>query len=64
MAKGAKESIVDTDCNELAEQVRLHRIKEATLARYPDCRDPDHPGCEDCSDLTDEDQDDDLSFES
>lgn len=35
------------------------RWYEQDLARHPDCRDPDHPGCEICSVNEDEEGEDD-----
>ena len=33
---------------ELAAQDRFNRRRQRELARHPDCRDPDHPGCPAC----------------
>lgn len=38
---------------ELAAMQRLGRWQERDLGRHPNCRDPDHPGCIYCADLTD-----------
>ena len=35
---------------ELLAQDRWERRRHAQLMRNPDCRDPDHPGCERCDD--------------
>lgn len=46
-----------------AEALSERRYRNA-LMRHPDCRDPDHPGCEDCDeDFQDEDLDDEESDE-
>ena len=37
--------------NEVFERQRLHR-----LLRNPDCRDPDHPGCEACWEVDDDEE--------
>lgn len=38
----------DFDAVEMRRQAMFEKYKEARLARNPDCRDPDHPGCQDC----------------
>ena len=52
----------DPDDDDL-EELRLDAIAERQhlnrLARHPDCRDPDHPGCQACQDNEDEDDHDD-----
>ncbi len=30
---------------------RADRLKMSELLAHPDCRDPDHPGCEACDDI-------------
>lgn len=35
---------------ELSAQDRLDRARRQHMARHPDCRDPDHPGCSACLD--------------
>lgn len=37
----------DDYLDELAE-ARFQRQRQGRLMRHPDCRDPDHPGCELC----------------
>ena len=37
-----------------AEQLRMRRYRSWLLA-HPDCRDPDHPGCERCEEFNDAD---------
>lgn len=39
---------------ELAMQDKADRIYEAKLASHPDCRDPEHQGCESCEEHEDE----------
>jgi len=36
--------------------LRQERRYRQILARHPDCRDPDHPGCECCGEAKDEEQ--------
>jgi hypothetical protein len=38
------------DIQELKAQDRFERQMLARLMANPDCRDPDHPGCEKCED--------------
>jgi hypothetical protein len=38
----------DYEVEELRMQRRWDRQRYNKLARHPDCRDPDHPGCEAC----------------
>jgi hypothetical protein len=38
----------DTDRAELAAENRFDRKQRNALLANPDCRDPDHPGCECC----------------
>ena len=38
------------DIEELKAQDRFERQMRASLMANPDCRDPDHPGCEKCED--------------
>ncbi len=38
----------DHEAADLAAEDRARRAYLARLARHPDCRDPDHPGCELC----------------
>jgi len=42
------------ELEELRAQVRFERKYHAALMRNPDCRDPDHPGCENCMETDDE----------
>jgi len=47
----------DPDPNDVAElkaEAAAERRYRRILARHPDCRDPDHPGCELCEDQDDE----------
>ncbi len=50
----------DPEVEELRAQSRFERRYQADLARHPDCRDPDHPGCPQCED---EDDIDDPTWE-
>lgn len=45
----------DDERAELAAQARANKRYLNRLARHPDCRDPDHPGCSSCMD-EDEDE--------
>jgi hypothetical protein len=50
LAQGLDES----DYDDLLAEERWKKRRHAELMRHPDCRDPDHPGCERCE----EDDDD------
>ena len=39
-----------SDAEDRADKAYLNRLR-----RHPDCRDPDHPGCDACRDEDDED---------
>lgn len=45
----------DDYAEELRAEVRWQRRHQARLLRNPDCRDPDHPGCDNCADEEDYD---------
>lgn len=47
----------ELDFYELAQQARAERIYMAQLCSHPDCRDPDHPGCERCCEDEQEESD-------
>ena len=38
----------DDELEDLRNEARWQKQYFARLSRNPDCRDPDHPGCEDC----------------
>lgn len=38
----------DAEAQELAAEVRFRAILQRQLIAHPSCRDPDHPGCENC----------------
>ncbi len=38
----------EDDYDEYRHQAMLDRRYKNALLRHPDCRDPDHPGCEKC----------------
>lgn len=40
----------DDEVNDRRAEARAEQRYERTLARHPDCRDPDHPGCTKCRD--------------
>lgn len=40
--------LTDCDVEELKAEARAQRALLYRLIRHPDCRDPDHPGCERC----------------
>jgi hypothetical protein len=50
--------MIDDDLDPMIEELRAEdrwrKRRHAELMRHPDCRDPDHPGCERCE----EDDDD------
>lgn len=48
--------MIDWDEDDSAQWRQARRYKQ-TLARHPDCRDPDHPGCECCEAQDEEKQD-------
>lgn len=43
--RNLRDDVVDLDAEWEAQCERRHA---ALLRRYPDCRDPGHPGCDDC----------------
>lgn len=43
----------DPDIEDLKLERLADRRYKARLAAHPSCRDPDHPGCEECSDEDD-----------
>lgn len=49
----------DDELDDLRMQARFERRYHNDLARHPDCRDPDHPGCEACEGDDDADDSDD-----
>ena len=44
----------DPEIEDLRAEDRARKMHQARLRYHPDCRDPDHPGCE----LCEEDEDD------
>lgn len=41
----------EAECEaDILTEIRLRRRQETLLAKHPDCRDPDHPGCILCLD--------------
>ena len=51
----------DLAADDLADEraeAAFQRRHRNTLMRHPDCRDPDHPGCEACSEDETEGEDD------
>lgn len=38
----------DSELVDLLAQVRFEKRQRLKLLAHPDCRDPDHPGCEAC----------------
>jgi len=50
--------IDEGEMEELKAQDRLERRYRGMLMNHPDCRDPDHPGCELCE------EDDDVAQET
>jgi hypothetical protein len=41
----------DPELDGLKNQTAAERRRSNTLLRFPDCRDPDHPGCADCAEV-------------
>lgn len=48
--------VTEEEMDNFREEAAHERKKEAALRRNPDCRDPEHPGCEVCEDQGDEDE--------
>lgn len=46
----------DDEYEELRAQALFERRYLNNLMRHPDCRDPDHPGCESCNEREEEEQ--------
>jgi len=46
--RGSKMQYDEEEARYLAAQDRAKRQHRRSLERHPDCRDPDHPGCEFC----------------
>lgn len=46
--------LVADDLADLRAEAQWERRRHNMLMRHPDCRDPDHPGCESCADDDDE----------
>lgn len=44
----------DDELNDLRMEDRARRQYQSALMRNPDCRDPDHPGCESCEETEDD----------
>lgn len=40
----------DPEIAEIEARIRIERARRHRLMQNPDCRDPDHPGCENCND--------------
>lgn len=51
----------ESEMADLAAIDRAARIRLRKLMAHPDCRDPDHPGCDRCNE---EEQDDELETRS
>lgn len=47
----------ESEAADLAAEDRAQRAYLGRLLRHPDCRDPDHPGCELCEEPEDLDPD-------
>lgn len=44
------------EADEIRAEDAANRRYERQSARHPDCRDPDHPGCENCEPPEDEEE--------
>jgi hypothetical protein len=44
------------EMNDLRAQVQAERRYARALAANPDCRDPDHPGCDSCNETKDSEE--------
>lgn len=42
------------EMEELRAQAQAERRYQRMLTAHPDCRDPDHPGCESCEEAADD----------
>lgn len=51
----------DSELDGLKNQTAAERRRSNTLLRFPDCRDPDHPGCPDCAERDDEEGEDEAA---
>jgi len=40
----------ESELDDLRAEARWECKQQRLLRAHPDCRDPDHPGCEDCED--------------
>lgn len=47
--------LAEDDLADLRAEARWERQRHARLMRNPDCRDPDHPGCELCEENENDD---------
>lgn len=48
----------DEERQDAIDEDRAHRRYKQALSRHPDCRDPDHPGCDICNDEDNAHEDD------
>lgn len=51
---GIDRLLAEVEQEELKQEDLKRRQYEAVLMQHPNCRDPDHPGCEKCKEQTDE----------
>jgi hypothetical protein len=51
----------DPVLDDLKAEARLSRQRTTRLMYNPDCRDPDHPGCDKCAEHDDEEGDDEAA---
>lgn len=48
----------EDEASELRAEDRARKYYNQALSRHPDCRDPDHPGCDICNDEDNAHEDD------
>ena len=53
----------EIDVDDLRREAAAIRWHQQQLMEHPDCRDPDHPGCEKCM-VDDDDHDEDDDYQS
>ena len=49
----------EAEMSELRYQARVERAHQRKLWAHPDCRDPDHPGCDACEESDEDEESDD-----
>lgn len=52
--KSSEYDPIEDEREELKQMVAWDRKRKNILAAHPDCRDPDHPGCDKCFEYEDD----------